>query len=255
MWRAIVLSPLVVLATGSPGASAAETPAGVEAMFARPLAARSVAYDYLGYSGVILRLPAGTVVIDPGDLLTAEEMKALQAAKVTAVLYTHGHGDHFRPDVARILAEQAGATIIAEASVAQSLQDLPAGKVIAAQPGKAVTLGGLTIRSVPGVHRGAIVLYQVKGGGVSVFHAGDSGPVPLAAYRSDVAFLPVGTPSPTASPENALRMVRDLKPQVVVPVHGTAAQVADFQAGVQARKRGAQVVIPREHLVATLTLR
>ena len=39
-----------------------------------------------------------------------------------------------------------------------------------------------------------------------MFHAGDSGYVQVKDYPSDLAFLPTGSPSPTASPEYALKL-------------------------------------------------
>jgi len=42
-----------------------------------------------------------------------------------------------------------------------------------------------------------------------------------------------GSQSPTASPEDALRMAMDLKPNVAVAIHGSSAQNREFQKGVQ----------------------
>jgi L-ascorbate metabolism protein UlaG (beta-lactamase superfamily) len=250
-----VLCSLAALVLGLPPQSPAVRAAEVDSMFVRPLAPATIAYDFLGYSGVVIRVPQGNVVIDPARLLTPGEIRALRSAGVVAVLYTHGHGDHFDAGVARQLVAGTGATVIAGAPVAAALEDLPTGKVIVPRPGRPVTVGGVTITAVAGKHIGPILLYQVKAGGVTLFHAGDSAPVPLAAFRSDVAFLPVGMPSPTASPGNALRMARDLGPQVVVTMHGTAGEAKDFRRRAAAARLRSRVVIPEEHRVGTLTLR
>jgi len=54
-----------------------------------------------------------------------------------------------------------------------------------------------------------------------LFHGGDSGYVSLKEYPSQVAIVPVGRMSPTASPENAFKMVADLKPDVAISMHGS----------------------------------
>ena len=73
------------------------------------------------------------------------------------------------------------------------------------------------------------MLYQVKMGGISVFHGGDSGYVSLKDYSSDVAIVPVGRMSPTASPEKAFQMVSDIKPKVAVTMHGSDKQKQQFE--------------------------
>ncbi len=264
-----VLCAFTVLAPVWPGSSRAAEPDGIAAMFARPVEPKSAAYCFLGYSGVILRTTAGTLLIDPSDLLSGEELRALREAKVTAVLYTHGHFDHFQAGMAARLATQTGATLVVERSLLPALQGVPAGQIIAASPWTRITVGGFTILPVPGEHIGPIMLYQVKDGDVSVFHGGDSGPVSLIACRSDLAFLPVGSPSPTCSPETALQMARDLQPRVIVTMHGTKDEAKEFRQLVhgtpeEARgkeaegeppKLGARVEIPREHRVQWLDLR
>jgi L-ascorbate metabolism protein UlaG (beta-lactamase superfamily) len=57
-------------------------------------------------------------------------------------------------------------------------------------------------------------------GDLTIFHGGDSGYVPLKDYPTSIAFLPTGAPSPTCSPEEAFKMALDLKPSVVVTMHG-----------------------------------
>jgi L-ascorbate metabolism protein UlaG (beta-lactamase superfamily) len=267
VWTA--LCSLVVGGLVGPGSSRAAEPDGIATMFARSLEPKSVACCFLGYSGVILRMPSGTLLIDPGDHLSGEELRALRQARVTAVLYTHGHFDHFHAGTAARLVAQTGATLVVERSLLPALRDVPANRIVVAQPWTRLTVGGFSILPVPGEHIGPIMLYQVKDGGVSLFHAGDSAPVSLVACRSDLALLPVGSPSPTCSPEGALRMARDLRPRVILTMHGTADEAKEFRQsvhGTPAEARGkaaegepprlsARVEIPREHRVQWLDLR
>jgi len=77
------------------------------------------------------------------------------------------------------------------------------------------------------------MLFQVKMGNVALFHAGDSGYVPLKNYPSSVAFLPTGRMSPTASPQKAYDMAVDLKPDVAVAFHGSGSQKHQFEAKIK----------------------
>jgi len=197
--------------------------------FALPLGKNEVAVFYLGVSGIIARTASLAVLFDPAGFLKHDEVTALKG--VNLLLFTHSHLDHFNAGKTKALYNATGAPVLAEAKVAAKLKGkIPADKLVSAESGKTYTFGDVTASAVVGVHRGPIMLYQVKLGGVALFHAGDSGYVSLKGYPSDVAFLPTGRMSPTASPENAYKMAVDLKPDVAVAVHGSGGQKREFEA-------------------------
>ena len=74
------------------------------------------------------------------------------------------------------------------------------------------------MRAVQGVHRGPIMLFQVKMGSLLVFHAATRDTSPWKIISHDL-LLPTGRWSPTASPENAFRLASELKPNVVMVMH------------------------------------
>jgi L-ascorbate metabolism protein UlaG (beta-lactamase superfamily) len=104
---------------------------------------------------------------------------------------------------------------------------------VGVQPGKTYTFGDLTATAIQGIHRGPIMLYQIKMDDITLFHGGDSGYVSLIEYPSQVAIVPVGRMSPTASPENAFKMVADLKPDVAISMHGSEKQKRQFEQKVK----------------------
>jgi Predicted Zn-dependent hydrolases of the beta-lactamase fold len=99
------------------------------------------------------------------------------------------------------------------------------------------------------------MLYQVKMDGIALLHGGDSGYVSLIAYTSDVAFVPVGGLSPTASPENAFKMVVDTKPQIAVTMHGSEKQSRGFEEKVKAGMPQTSVVTMAIFTSKTLKLK
>ena len=110
---------------------------------------------------------------------------------------------------------------------------IPADKLVSAEHGKTYTLGGVNVTAIQGIHRGPIILYQIKMDGITLFHGGDSGYVSLKDYPSRVAIVPVGGMSPTASPENAYRMAADVKPDVAITMHGSDKQKKQFEQKVK----------------------
>ena len=203
----------------------------LEKLFAAPLGENEAAYMFLAFSGVVVRTAAGTVVIDPANLLMGDDISVLAKHGIDALLYTHGHGDHYDAASARDIVRATGATVVADPELAARIKasgSVPADKVLAATHGRVLTVGGAKVRGVTGRHVGPISLFHVTLGGITIFHGGDSAHVPVGDCPSKLAFLPAGRPSPTASPAYALKMALDVKPKVVVLMHGQEGEYAEF---------------------------
>ena len=225
----------------------------IERLFASPLGERDVAFTYLGYSGVIVRTANRTVVIDPADLLDTGAVKALE--DVDLLLFTHSHRDHYNATTTQEIFEATGTPILAESLVAEDLKaKISRDKLIVATPGTTYTFDGIRVQAIEGIHRGPINLYRIEMGGVSVFHGGDSGYVPVKDYSADVAFLPTGSPSPTASPECALNMTSELQSRFVALFHGSADQCAEFVDKAKTAMPATRVLTAKANVTQVVTI-
>lgn len=225
----------------------------IRKLFVSPLGKNEVAFIYLGYSGVIVRASNRTIVIDPADLLRDEEKMALKSADV--LLFTHSHGDHYNYRNAVDIFRATGAPVLAEPLIANELKgNISSDKLTSATPGKAYTFAEIVVSAIEGVHFGPIILYQIKIGGLSIFHGGDSGYVPVKDHPADLAFLPTGSPSPTASPEDAFKFASELKPTVVVTIHGSAGESKEFESKVKKMMPETTVIIPEPYVLKMVTL-
>ena len=204
----------------------------IEKFFTLPLAKNELAVFYLGVSGFIARTVNQAVIIDPAGILKKDEIEALKM--VNLMLFTHNHLDHFSSGATEAIFRVTAAPILAEPKVFNKLKGkIPVDKLLNAETGKTYTFGDVMATAVQGIHRGPIMLYQIKMGDLTVFHGGDSGYVILKDYPSQVAIVPVGRMSPTASPENAFKMVVDLKPDVALSMHGSEKQKRQFEQKVK----------------------
>lgn len=196
------------------------------------LNSNELAIYYLGVSGFIIRSPNHTVLVDPAGMLKGNEKAALK--NVDVVLFTHNHLDHFSAGKTRNIFKATSASILAQAKVTDKLKGkIPNDKLVTAEDGKTYSFGDVSVSAVEGIHRGPIILYSLKMDGITVFHGGDSGYVDLKGYPAQLAIVPVGRMSPTASPEDACKMVVDVKPEVAVAMHGSDKQKQVFEEKVK----------------------
>lgn len=248
---------LAGLAVSVPAAPSGQTNV-FEEFFSVPLAEDEAAFVFLGYSAVLVRTAKGALIIDPANLLLDEDMSHFRGKKVDAVLYTHGHGDHWHADTARGLFKATGAPICGEEELIRPLKSgpgMPADKVISLTPGQSQSIGELVITPIRGKHIGPIILFHIQAGNISIFHGGDSAHVPLDNIKAGLAFLPAGDPSPTASPDDALKMALDLQPTVIVGVHGSDRQYQQLVAKAKTALPNASVIIPQTMKVNVVKVR
>ena len=257
----LFVSALCVLA-GLAVFSRSSTPGGqtnvFDEFFSAPLAEDEVAFIYLGYSAVLVRTAKGAVIIDPANLLVDEDMSHFKGKKVDAVLYTHGHGDHFQADVARGLFQATGAPIGGEEAVIRPLKSgaaIPADKIVDLAAGRSQTFGEFKVMPIRGTHVGPIILFHIQAGAIGIFHGGDSASVSLKNLKAGLAFLPAGDPSPTASPDDALKMALDLRPTVIVAMHGSDAQYRQLGTKVKTALPDTSLIIPQTMRVNVIKVR
>jgi L-ascorbate metabolism protein UlaG (beta-lactamase superfamily) len=225
----------------------------IDGFFSLALKKNELAFFYLDASGFIVRSLSRTVLFDPAGMLKDDEVNALKT--VDLVLFTHEHTDHFSLGRAQAVFRATGAPVLAEPKVAEELRGrVPADKLVSAESGRTYGFGGVTVAAVLGVHRGPIMLYRVRMDGATVFHGGDSGYVSLKDYASQMAIVPVGGMSPTASPENACRMVSDVKPDVAIPMHGSDKQKREFEQMVKEASPQTAVVMMAPYTARTVTV-
>ncbi len=221
--------------------------------FALDLSENQIAVIYLGASGILARTLKQAVLIDAAGFLKDDETAALK--EVNLLLFTHSHLDHFSASKTLKLFKKTGAPVLAEAKVADKLKgSIPSEKLTSAMSGQTYAYGDLTVKAVQGVHRGPIMLFQIKMGNLFVFHAGDSGNVPVKDYQSQIAFLPTGRWSPTSSPENAFKMASELKPKIVVVMHGSKGQHEKFESILKEKMPQTKVIIPTPFTAQTLEI-
>jgi len=182
------------------------------------------------YSGVVIRTPTKTLVVDPADV------DPTIFKKVDALLITHEHHDHFDELFAREIYRRTHCPVVTDSTSAMRLRDaLPSSKLHEMKVGKEIKIDNITIRAEGFRHPAtAPVSYMITTeDGVKIYHSGDSLPYPEMKKIGeqsppDLVFCTVGIPAPGASPETGLEIVKLVKPKVAIPYHAPAPDRKKF---------------------------
>ncbi len=198
------------------------------------------------------------VLLDPflsGSGIGCVDPESLQP---TAILITHGHGDHIGDAVS--IAKRTGAPVVGMYEVVSHLQSQGCPE------GHGMNLGGAHqfdwgwVKLTPAWHSGG---YQDAEGNYTylgtpagillrlgdrlLYHAGDtalfSDMALIGRHGIDLALLPIGD-NFTMGPDDALEAVRLLKPKRVVPIHYNTFPVIQQDADAWARRVEAETGVP-----------
>jgi L-ascorbate metabolism protein UlaG (beta-lactamase superfamily) len=156
-----------------------------------------------------------------------------ELGRLDVVLVTHDHADHADTRAMDQMDKRAK-VIVATAELAARIRHLGYREVtVLAAWEEAILADGVTVTAVPGLHDIYEIGFVVKGGGISMYFAGDTRlhpDIPAIAERfaPDVSILPcdgtrlAGGALHVMTPEDAVVAARALKSRLVVPSHAEA---------------------------------
>ncbi len=200
-------------------------------------------FFWAGRSAVFLEVEGISILVDPGDLVKPSDVD-----RVDLLLYTHEHSGHYDYMNLKAIYEAHRPHLVVNKGVFKLIRrKVPDDKLTKLKAGEMVDLDFAKVHALRAVHPGVHPLvYLIEVGGKAIFHGDSSG---YSSYFQafspvDVAFLPVGKPSPNASPKDASKMAKELVPLVSVPIHGEPQEMEDFSIKVKAMGLETQVIVP-----------
>lgn len=191
----------------------------------------------IDHASLVLGFAGEAIYIDPvGGAAPYEGLPA-----PTAILITHGHGDHF--DIATLEAIAGSAPILANQEVYDQLPEALKASASAIANGAETSLNGMQIRAIAahnvtedrlryhpvGVGNGYVITLGQK----QVYVAGDTEPTDdmLALTDIEIAFLPMNLPY-TMTPEQAVEALNVFKPRIAYPYHYGDSDLSVLEASI-----------------------
>jgi L-ascorbate metabolism protein UlaG (beta-lactamase superfamily) len=187
---------------------------------------------FLGHSCFLFEFESHRVLVDP--FVTGNPVCPVKADTLnpTAILVSHGHGDHLGDAIP--ISKRTGAPVIAGYELA-SFCGSQGAKAHGMGIGGGHDFEFGRVKLIPAWHGGALESngqavyggtpsgFVIHMGGKSIYHAGDTGlfgDMELIArlHKPDLACLPIGD-NYTMGPDDAVEAVRMIKPGKVVPMH------------------------------------
>jgi len=211
-----------------------------------PTSAGDLVIHPIDHASLVLEFDGKAIYVDPVG--GAELYASLPAP--SAILITHGHGDHF--DVPTLEAIVGDAPLITNGDVHSKLPEALKANATAMANGEDGTILDIPIRAIAahnttedrmnyhpvGVGNG----YVLSFGDSQVYVAGDTEPTQDMLGLSDiaVAFLPMNLPY-TMTPQQAVEAINTFMPAIIYPYHYGESDLSpletDVVEGVEVRLR------------------
>ncbi len=165
------------------------------------------------------------IYIDPVEVDSAEP--------ADYILITHAHPDHFSlKDIQNLLKEKT--TIICSRGASKKMKDVN-NEIHIVKPNQQLEFEGLHIETTFAYNRKSVFLW-IKAhpkskenvgyvitlkNGLKIYHAGDTDYIPEMKNLSniDAALVPIGGDNLTMNAEEAARIVNEIRPTIVIPMH------------------------------------
>jgi L-ascorbate metabolism protein UlaG (beta-lactamase superfamily) len=190
----------------------------------------AVSFQWLGHSAFQFDLDGHNVLVDP--FLTNNPLAAASPndLRPEIIFLSHAHGDHLGDTVD--IAKRTGAKVVCNFEIGNWMMKQGVENVHQQNPGGGYNHGFVHARWTSAHHSSSFPDGTYGGepngfvltlpAGLKIYFAGDTALFTdmqlIGDYGIDIAFLPIGD-NYTMGPEDSLKAIQMIRPQLVVPMH------------------------------------
>jgi len=180
---------------------------------------------WLGHATFEIKLAEKIIFVDPWlDGNPKAPIKTSDVKEADMICVTHDHTDHIGSAFG--ICKQTGASFVGTPELCSYAKENGVKEVVGFNIGGTIKVKGIDITMTQAFHtatRGVPTGFVLRGEGVGVYHAGDTGlfgdmKFIRELYAPDVALLPIGGYY-TMDSREAAEAVKLIKPKIVIPMH------------------------------------
>ena len=209
-------------------------------LFSTKLSNNEIAFLFFGNNALLIRFSDFIYGIDLADLISDEEIGNIKHLDI--LLFTSSNPNFFHLETTLKIYEQSATIIIGNEEVYKSLSNyLPSINLLKLLPKRGLKYKSIRLLALKGNSANVYLLRHNK---VLIFHGGGSGYINLGKYKLDLAFLPIGEPSESASMDTAIRIARETASKYVVTVCGKPEEFVKFKEIARKELKNCKIIIP-----------
>ncbi|MFH0905970.1 MAG: MBL fold metallo-hydrolase [archaeon] len=190
----------------------------------------AIRINYLGHASFILTVNKKNILTDPYfhskkvgkyNRLVDCSTKVTDLPKIDVVLISHEHFDNFDLDSVNYLVKKFNPKIVAHQSVLNKISNCDNQNKIDLNEFQTKTVNDISFTAYPAHHPASFypLSYIISNNKDSIYFAGDTNMTKEHGdIKPDIAFLPIGGGESTMDVGSAIRVAKQMKPKLLIPM-------------------------------------
>jgi len=229
-----------------------------DTFYSAELDAKEIAVCYLGGSTFFLRTSEHIILIDPAEKISSSDVPGIK--RLDLILATRRENEYYDLEVIRSIYQKTNSTILVDQPLYDEAMDLvgddiPSEKLRRIHLGEELVLSGMSVLTISSNGEGdGSLMFSISMGNLRIFHGHDLGfpedetttilsEITAHAVVADVAIV-AAEGSSEEELRTSLRIIRALRPQIVVTMHGSLDEQNVLKTLIEGESRSIEVLIP-----------
>jgi L-ascorbate metabolism protein UlaG (beta-lactamase superfamily) len=229
-----------------------------DTFYSAELDAKEIAVCYLGGSTFFVRTSEHVILINPADKISSSDVPGIK--RLDLILAARRDNEYYDLEVIRRIYQKTNSTILVDQPLYDEVidllgDDIPSEKLRRIHSGEELVLSGMSVLTISSNGEGGgSLMFSISMGNLRIFHGHNLGfpedemttilsEITTHAVAADVAIVAAGGSSEEEL-RTPLRIIRALRPQIVVTMHGSLDEQNVLKTLIEGESKSIEVLIP-----------